>query len=75
MLYDLALDAAGRLFVDDLGAVARGVDERRVVGRQVLDQPEEILHIATPQRRNDLVADQGLGGPLEVLGDFHDDWR
>jgi hypothetical protein len=72
---DLALDAAGRLFVDDLGAMARGVDERRVVGRQVLDQAQKILHIPAPQRRNDLVTDQGLGGPLQVLSDFHDDWR
>ena len=67
----VALDAAVGLFVDDLGRVARDVDEGRPVLHELVHEAEDLTDVPAALGRDDLEADERPIGAREMLGDLH----
>ena len=62
---------SGCLLVDHLGGVARDVNERWPVPAEIVDQAEQAVEIAAALGRDDLKADEGFAGTLEMLRHPH----
>ena len=68
---DVPLDSVRGLLVDDLRRMAGDVDEGRRVLLQIVHQREDVAHVVSPLRRDDLEADGRARRPGEMFGDLH----